>query len=127
MEEMGRAMGFAVTGSEFPNRDGRTHLVGHSLRPVVLEPAIFRLAVPEFAEQRVFAIIIDVPVHPFAIGDPTLMPRQAAIESADTTCTSYVQIPSWRECVLSPLAIESDAGRLGQVEDEDVNASRSWN
>lgn len=93
----------------------------------MLEPAIVRFAVPEFAEQRVLAKIIDVKVHSFAIGDPTLMPRQAAVESTDTARTSHVQVPTRRECVPSSLAIESDAGRLGQVEDEYVNASRFWN
>jgi hypothetical protein len=124
MEEMGRAMGLAVTGSEFRYRDGRTHLVGHSLRPVMLEPAIVRLAVPEFAEQRVLAKIIDVPVHVLAICDATLMPCEAAVESSHTTRTSHIQIPTCGEFVPIPLAIECDAGRLGQVEDEDVNASR---
>ena len=127
MEEMGRAIGLAVAGSELRNRDGRTTQISHSLRPVMFEPAIVRLAVPEFAEQRVLAKVIDVPVHVLAVGDPTLMPRQAAIESTDTTRTSHVQIPARRECVLSSLAIECDAGRLGQVEDEDVNAGRFGN
>jgi hypothetical protein len=126
MEEVGRTIGFTVTGSELRNRDGRTTQIGNSLRPVMLEPAIVRLAVPEFAEQRVLAKVIDVPVHLFVISDATLMPRQAAVESTDTTCTSHVQIPARRECVLSPLAIECDAGRFGQVEDEDVNAGRLW-
>jgi hypothetical protein len=127
MEEMGRAMGFAVTGSEFPNRDGRPHQISHSLRPVMLEPAIVCLAAPEFAEQRVLAKIIDVPVHLLAVGNATLMPRQAFVKSARTACAPCIEIPTLRECVPSSLAIECDAGRLGQVEDEDVNASLFWN
>ena len=124
MDEMGWALGLAVTGSELWNRDGRSHQISHSLRPVMLEPAIIRFAVPEFAEQRVLAKVIDVPVHLFVIGDATLMPSQAAIEPSDTTRTSDVQIPTRRECVACSLAIERDVGRLRQVEDEDVNASR---
>jgi hypothetical protein len=127
MEEMGRAMGFAVTGSEFLYRDGRTTQIGHSLRPVMLEPAIVRLEVPEFAEQRVLAKVIDVPVHFLAVDDATLMPCEAAVESSYTTCTSHIQIPTCGEFVPSPLAIECDAGRLRQVEDEDVNAGRFGN
>ena len=127
MEKVGRTIGLTVAGSELRNRDGCAHQISHSLRPMMLEPAIVRLAVPEFAEQRVLAKVIDVPVHVLAIGNATLMPRQAFVKSARTACAPCIEIPTLRERVPSPLAIECDAGRLREVEDEDVNAGRLRN
>ncbi len=127
MEKMGWAIGFTVTGSELRNRDSRPLQISHSLRQVMLEPGIGRLAVPKFAEHCVLAEVIDVPVHVLAVGDATLMPGQAGVKSARTACAPCIEIPALWECVPRSLAIECDAGRLRQVEDEDVNAGRLGN
>ena len=107
-----------------------TAMLGAGSSLAIMVDLTLRLAdasIVKFAEQRVFAIIIDVPVHPLTIGNSTLMPRQATIEPTHTTRTSHVQIPTRWEFVPRTLSVECDAGGFREVEDEDVNAGRLRN